>query len=178
MSKENGEKVSSALAEKIIAALILIAVGVLFCFNIAAKAVNVTIGVALCLYGVINVVLAISKKKSLFNAEGVLNGVIIALGIFCIAENLLSFFVSIIPYILVAVGGVLVLDACIAKFARKEVGLPLFLFEIVLGAACLALGLCLIFVESFRSAASLIFGVGLIVLGAYRLVELLSKKTR
>ena len=176
MSKEYSEKVSTTVAEKVIAALVLIAVGVLFCFNVAAKAVNVTIGVALCLYGAINVVLAIAKKKSLFSAEGVLSGVVIALGVFCIVENLLSYFVSVIPYILIAVGAVFVLDACIAEFSRKDVGFPRFLFELVMGAACLVLGLCLLFVASFRSSASLIFGSGLIVFGAYRLVELIAKK--
>jgi len=176
MSKENSGKVSSAMAERIITDLVLIAVGVLFCLKLATAVVSITLGVALCLYGAVNVVLTIVKKESLFNAEGVLFGVAIALGIACIVKKPLGVFVQVIPFIICAVGAIFILDACLAKFSRKDIGLVPFIFELVMGVAFLVLGLCLLFVDSFRSATSVIFGVGLIVFGLYRLIELIVRK--
>ena len=175
MSKDSG-KVSSTVAERIVADLVLIAVGVLFCLKLATTVVSITLGVALCLYGVANVVFTIVRKESLFTAAGVLYGVAIALGIACIVLKPLGVFVQLIPYIFCAVGGVFVLDACFARFARKDIGLIPFLFEIVMGVALLVLGLCLIFVESFRSTTSVLFGIALIVFGVYRLIELIVSK--
>jgi len=170
------QKNSTVLAEKIITDLILIAIGVLFCLKIASGTVGIIIGVALCLYGAINVVLAATRKHSLFSVQGVLSGVIIALGVAFIAEKLLSNFVRITPYLLCGVGLVFVLDAFLARFHRKDANLFWFVLEFVVGAACLVLGLCLLFIESFRGSASVIFGVSLVVFGAYELVLLAAKK--
>ena len=178
MSKENEEKVTSTLAEKVVTDLILIAVGVLFCLNLATTVVSITIGVALCLFGAINIALAIVRKNSLFSPAGIVNAVLVAVGVAFIVLKPLGLFVQIIPYIFCAVGAVFILDACIAKFARKDVGWVMFAVEMVAGVACLALGLCLLFVDALRPKTSVIFGVGLIVFAVYRLVDMIVRKRR
>ena len=176
MAKESTKKVSSVAAEKIITDLILIAVGILFCLNLATKVVNITVGVALCLYGAVNIVIAAADGKSLFSALGVWNAVIVALGIACIVLEPLDFFILLVPYVFCVVGGVFILDACLAMFVRKSVGTAAFVLEFAVGAACLALGLCLLFVDAIAARAGLIFGLGLIAFAAYHLIKTLVKK--
>ena len=170
------QKNSTITAEKIITDLILIAIGVLFCLKIASNTVGIIIGVGLCLYGAINVVLAATRKHSLFSLQGILSGVIIAIGVAFIVENLLASFVRITPYLLCGVGLVFVLDAFLARFHRKDASVFWFVLELVVGVACLALGLCLLFIDSFRGSASVIFGVFLVVFGVYQLVLRAAKK--
>ena len=178
MSKESeGKKqISSATAEKIITNLVLIAVGVLFCMNKVTAFVNYALGIALCLFGAIRIVLAATKGHSLFSAEGVIDGVIIALGITCLVEMPLLVFVQVVPYVLCSVGAVFIAEAFIAKFARKDLKLVYFILELAIGVICLVVGLCLIFIEKFRSIQSMIFGVCLIAFALFRLVQMILKK--
>jgi len=164
---------NTALAEQIITNLVLLAVGVLFCLG---TKVDLIVGIALCLYGAITIILLASKNRSLFSGGGIFGGVMIALGISFIVGSFLQSFVQITPYVLCAVGGVFLLDAFLAKFQRKDVKTAVFVIELVIGAACLALGLCLLFVDGIKGYERIIFGVSLIVFAAYRLVVMILKK--
>ena len=171
--KEASERKDPALAEQIITNLIILAIGVLFCLK---TKVDLTVGIALCLYGVITLVLAATKKRSLFSAEGIFAGVIIALGVAFLADKLLQSFVKITPYILCGVGLVLILDAFLGKFHRKDTKLFWFILELVAGAACLAFGICMIFVDSFKGMESVVFGISLVIFAVYRLVSMILRK--
>ena len=77
MSKDSG-KVSSTVAERIIADFVLVAVGILFCLELVFGVIQIALGVALCICGVGVAVIAIVNKRSLFSGEGLESGALIA----------------------------------------------------------------------------------------------------
>ena len=168
----------SALAEKIIVAMVLMAVGVLFCVNLAANVISIVIGVAMCLYGAVQLILLLVDNKSMLCATGLLAGVVIAIGIVFIAKKLLTVFVSMVPYILLVVGVILVVDSLLGYLARKDIHVVMFALELTVGLGCVALGLCLLLVDGFKSSANIVFGVVLIVSSALQLTSLVPAKKR
>ena len=160
---------------EIVNAVILLALGVLFCFKIAATAIGIMIGVAMTALGLLNLILMARNGKSFASLAGIANSALIAVGIVFIAKHFLSVFLGLIPYILIVVGFVIMIDAFLARFVRKA-GVLLFVIELVVAVACIALGFCLLFVDGFAGAASIVFGVFLILLSIYLLIGAFKKK--
>lgn len=173
-----GEAQKTALAEKVIVALVLMAVGVLFCLQLAGNVISIVIGVAMCLYGAVQLVLLLVNHKSMLCATGLLAGVLMAVGIAFIVKKLLTVFVATVPFILLVVGAILLIDALVGYLARKDLHVVVFALELLVGVACVALGLCLMLVEGFKSWANVVFGVVLIVSAALQLVALMPAKKR
>ena len=170
MSKEI--KFKSKLTEQIVVSVLLLVLGILFCFKIGTNVLSIIIGVALCVYGLVGIILIASNKN------GIVLAVIIALGIVFMAENFLEVFVYITPYIITTIGFLVILDALLFRFMKNERNLFVFIIELVIGGAAAGLGLALILSADFRASAQIIFGVVLIAGAALNIVSIVSNKKK
>lgn len=155
---------------QILYAVVMAGLGVLFCLNIATDVVSIVIGAMLCAFGLVNLILFIAAEVPIASIDGVFNGLLIALGIVFIKDRLISVVVGWVPFILAVVGVIIILDAFLAKFMRKDVLTAGFVTELSVGVLTAALGFCLIFIEGFKTAASIIFGIVLILGAIYSIV--------
>ena len=173
MSKERTKKTIET--NKILTAVLLIVLGILFCLKIAASTISIVIGAAMVVLGAVNLIFMAKSRKTFASPDGVMNGALIAIGVVFIADKFLNVFIGLIPYIMIVVGFVLAIDAFLARFQRKD-KLPIFIIELVIGVASIVVGFCLLFVDGFMQAASIAFGVVLIIAGIAGLVAALRKK--
>ena len=171
-------KFKSKLTEQIVVSVLLLVLGILFCFKIGTNVLSIIIGVALCVYGLVGIILIASSKKSLLTVNGIFLAVIIALGIVFMAENFLEVFVSITPYIITTIGFLVILDALLFRFMKNKRNLFVFIIELVIGGAAAGLGLALILSADFRASAQIIFGVVLIAGAALNIISIVSNKKK
>lgn len=162
----------------LIRAFIVFVVGVLFCFStaIGIQLLSILLGVALIISGVATICVAIAQKKSLLSSSGVLGGALIALGIVAILEDVVGIVVDLIPWVLIAVGSLSIIDAFLLYYSRKDRKVALFVVELILGAALIALGICLLVIAEFSGYAGTVFGAALIVYALYAMIRELTKK--
>jgi hypothetical protein len=114
--------------------------------------------------------------KSLLTLDGILGAVSIAFGIMFVVKQLAFVLLAFVPYLMIAIGVIMIIEAFLSKFARYN-SLALFIIALIVGTAFTALGFCLMFIPSWAKAAALIFGVILIVVSLYALITtLLAKK--
>ena len=158
---------TTSLIEKVLVVFLMLAIGILFCFNVSA-AVSITLGVILCVYGFINLIIIVIGRRPLFSVMGILNSVFIAIGIAFCVHDLASVIVLLIPFILTIVGALLLTDGFVCFFSRKQGGKARFIGFFFFGAAMFSLGLCLLCVEDFRIGYSqLVFGLMLCIASSF-----------
>ncbi|MBQ4444133.1 MAG: hypothetical protein II896_05740 [Clostridia bacterium] len=157
------KEAATSLIEKMLVAVFLMAMGVLFCVRISG-AISITCGVILCIYGVVNLILIGIGHRPLFSIMGVIDGAIIAIGIAFCVHDLSMILVQLLPYIFTILGALMLIDGFIGYFGRKQGGkLRVVLFSIA-GAVMFSLGISFFAVEEFRLGyEQLIFGVILCV---------------
>ena len=155
---------------KFISSVITVVVGVTFCFSINAglTALSVIMGVVLIILGAFGIVVDIFDKDHELISSGIGRAVLIAYGVLCIEMNLQSYVYYFIAYALIVIGGLYMLDAFLAYFARKE-PFSMLLIGAAIGAASLAVGICLRTVGGFAEFCSVVLGIVLIVYGAFNL---------
>ena len=156
--------------------------GILFCVNISA-AVSITIGVILCVYGVINLIIIGISRRPLISMMGVLNAAVIAVGIAFCTHDLATIVVLIIPFVLTIVGALMFIDGFICYFALKQGGIARIVVFTIFGSAAWSLGLSILTVEDFRLGYSqLVFGILLciasVVLLAFAIVGRIRDKNK
>ncbi len=144
--------------------VVLLAIGILLCCSVSlTKIVNVVLGVALLLGGLVNLLACFMEHKSVIRTEGVFASALIAMGILCFIQNLFPVDALIRMFIIV-VGAIALLDGLLGLLPavnRKKVPT---LVEALVGAVLLTLGLCLWFISDFAHYASLVLGIGFILL--------------
>ena len=162
----------------LIRSFIVLVVGILFCFStaIGIQLLSILLGVALIISGLSTICVAIAKKKNLLSSSGVLGGAFIALGIVAILDDVVGFVVYVIPWVLIAVGSLSIIDAFLLYYSRKDRKVALFVVELILGAALIALGICLLVISEFSAYAGTVFGVALIVYAVYSMIRELKRK--
>ena len=149
--------------EKVLVSVLMLAMGVLFCVNITA-AVSITIGVILCVYGVVNIAIIGVSRRPLFSFMGVLSATTIAIGIAFCTHDLATVVVLLIPFILTTAGALMLIDAFLTFFKLKQGGIKRLLLFFICGSAMFSLGLCILCIHEFRIGyAELIFGIMLCV---------------
>lgn len=161
--------------KNIVIASVLLVLGILFCFSssMGNKALSWIIGTALIISGILSVISSYTIKKSVFTSDGIIGAAIAAFGIL-FAGNTLSWVIfDYIPFLLMCVGLVIVVDAFIKKFKNNENSK--FVFELILGVLTLSLGACLKFVNGFADFASLMLGIVLIVYAVYSIIAIFLK---
>lgn len=155
----------------LIQAVVLLVIGILLCCSVSlSQIVNIVLGVAFLLGGLINLIVCFLEHKSVIRTEGVFASALIALGILCFLGNFLQVDRLIMMFIIV-VGAIALLDGLLGLLPavhRKRVPT---LVESGVGAALLALGLCLWFIPSFARFASLVLGIAFILLAVLLLVS-------
>ena len=159
----NGKQVDLMM---LVRACVLLVVGILFCISpvMGTKALSLILGIALIVLGVVFVTLAIVKEKSLIVPWALIGFLAISLGIYGIIVNAIGRIAGFVPYVLIPFGVLLVADAFMGRFWRKEKSTFLFIVKLVLGIAGLALGICLLTIESFKTYASVVLGAAIIAL--------------
>lgn len=174
--KEVKKKFENKQIRTIVLSCIVLVLGILFCFSLAMGelALSYIIGTALIIIGVLCVVSAYSNKKEFLNTDGVVGAAIIAFGILFAGNNLTYIIIHFIPFFLIAIGVIIVLDAFFKQF--KDNKTSQFVIELIIGAASIALGFCLKFIPSFNQFCSIMLGVVLIVYSLYTLFITLAKK--
>ena len=159
-------------------AIISLVMGVMFCLSLisSTKTLSIIFGIVFIISGTVMIISTMIKKLSLLAPSGLFGCAFIAFGVFAIFDDLVNVVLSLIPWILIALGVVAILDSFLLMFVRKEKNKTgLFIAELLVGIALLVAGICLKFITNFTKFAGLIFGVSLIVYSIYTFV-LLSKE--
>ena len=153
----------TSFIEKILVSVLMMAMGILFCVIVSA-AVSITIGVILCIYGIVNIAIIGVSRRPLFSVMGVVNGLIIATGIAFCTHDLATLVVLMMPFVLNILGAIMIIDAFITFFSLKHGGIIRFIVFLIVGSAMFSLGTCFLCLEHFRLGyCQLVFGVMLCV---------------
>lgn len=155
----------------IIKAVVILAVGILFCLSTAmgTKVLSILFGAGLILCGAVAILLTFLDKKSLLTLNGILGSASLALGILAIIDNIAGILLAVIPWILIALGALVIVDTLLLIFWRKEKRKLIIIVQCILGIALLTLGICLLTIDSFKRFAGIVLGVALIVYAIYSL---------
>lgn len=172
---------------KFIEGAILLTLGILFIIlgagggQGASDAISIVIGVVLLIVGILSLVLvafAGIKNKASFAAVGVSSAVLIGVGISLFvnkwAAGLVGLLLYVIPYVLICVGAVIILDGILVlvrTIKAKGAALPAVL-TIVSGAVALTIGCLCVGDKPVISGDTqlIIFGIIVVVLAAISLL--------
>lgn len=157
-SVHNRETMTS-FVEKILVSALAMTVGILFSLNVTAG-VSITLGVILCIYGVVNIAVIGVCKRPLFSVMGIIDVVIVAIGIAFCVHDLSTLIVLLIPFIMELLGGLMFIDAFVSFLIFKHGTITRLISFSVIGAALCSFGLSFLIVESFRlNYSQLIVGI-------------------
>lgn len=163
------KKLNTEELKTLVIAVLLMVIGILFCCSLAMgiNGLSVIIGIILMVLGILFIVNSIIGKKGIFTMQGVMGVVITALGIMFIANKLASLIFVYIPWFLLVLGAVTILDAFLGKYSRNESDNINFIIKLVVGIVALVLGLCLKLIDGFAEYASIILGILMIIYSIY-----------
>lgn len=173
-------KLNNKGLKSVIFALILLAVGILFCFSksIGDEGLSTIFGSVLIVIGVIFIITSIVDNRKLITVEGIGGGAIIAFGILIIASKLTATLIKgYLPYLLICISSVTLLDAIIAMALKVRKNQLRLVLEVFVGIALLALGICLMVIKNFDQHTYLILGIVLIMYSMFILISTIMKKS-
>lgn len=163
---------------KVIEACALLVLGVLFCVSLAwaGNVLSIILGASCIAIGAIIVVVAAIKDKSVVSPIALGGLLALTLGIFFIVANIVMQFInSFVPYVLIVFGSALFIDAFLGYFIRKEKLMVPFIFKIVIGAGLITVGALLLTIADFAQYISIVIGVALILVAIINLAIEFSK---
>jgi len=165
------KKLNSDELKSIVIAVLLMVVGILFCcsLSIGIDGLSVIIGLILMVVGVLLLANSFVGSKGLFSIEGIIGVILLSLGILFIASKLAGIIFAYIPWFLIVLGCVIIAQALIDKFLKKQNNLIRFIITIIIGGLSIVLGLCLQLIDGFMEYASIILGILLIIYAGYLL---------
>jgi len=157
-------------------AVIMLAVGVLFCcsLSMAIRTISWILGTILIVIGVLDIIESLVKKQSIATPEGIIGGAFIAFGILFAGNELVWLVFNFTYWLLIVVGLILLIDSFIKKFKHHDNAK--FISELILGVITLALGICLKFIDGFTEYTCLIAGLLLILYAIMMLIQVFMKK--
>jgi hypothetical protein len=162
----------------IVVSSITLILGVLFCCSMSfGNGLSWLIGGTLCFAGILYIINSIVYAKSLLTIYGLLGVGAISFGVMFIIKQLAQILVDYVPYLMIAIGIVVLIDAFLAKFVRYS-STVVFVIMLVAGALITTLGFCLMFISALSKIAAIVFGCILIVASLYTLISLALKKNR
>lgn len=161
--------------KSIIISAILLVVGILLCFSttMGIDALSIIIGALFIISGIFSVINSALKKKSVMNYTCILSAILVAFGIFFIEYKLATIIFFYVPWLLIVLGVIIILDAVLNKISQNNT--TVFITELIIGIGVLALGLCLKFIPGFIDLSSVMLGIVMIVYGVYLLIMTFSK---
>ena len=149
----------TTFVEKILVSVLAMAMGVLFCCGVSA-AVSITLGVILSVYGVVNIAIIGVSKRPLFSVMGVVDAIIVAIGIAFCTHDLSTMIVLLIPFVIEVLGALMFIDAFVYFIFFRHGGVGRMIAFAVVGAAFCGLGLSFLIIEDFRLGyAQLVTGI-------------------
>ena len=162
----------------IVVSCIALVIGILLCCSVSlGELLSWFIGIAISLCGVMYIVNSILQKKSVLNADSVLGAILVAFGIMFIVQSLADILIGFLPYLMIAIGFVVLADAFLAKFARNcSVGV--FIVMLIIGTAVTTLGFCFMFIGGWANALSIALGCLLIIISVYSLITTFVEKSK
>ncbi len=163
----------------IIFAALVIVVGIGFCISKAAGVDIVTwiTGLVIIAYGVINIIGAVSDKKSLAVRQAIIGVALLVFGIFYIKYELVEYIVAFAPWLVAGVGVALIIDCVLAKTIRKVKDNKPVIIQLIIGVVSLVVALLILLVPEIWKLSYIILGVILIAFGVYSIVKIaLNKK--
>ena len=155
----HGKEIVTSYIERILVAILALAMGILFCVNVSA-AVSITLGVILCVYGTINIIIIGVSRRPLFSVMGALNAAIIAVGCAFCTHDLATVVALTVPFLLTFIGALVFIDSFVSRFLFHHGGVVRVVVLAIFGSAMFSLGLSLLAVEDFRLGyTNLVFGI-------------------
>ena len=177
---------------KWISALVILVVGILCIVAAAAsgeasasayEGISITLGIALLVVASLVIVLAcvatiITKGETKFGEAAIGSSITLALGIFFIANKgrggeLIWLFLNFVPYVLIVVGSIIVLDAIlniIFAIIKKQLKVAIIaaVISLIVGVVAIVLGCLMIGNDPLisKDAQLIIFGIILIIYAA------------
>ena len=139
----NGRDLMTKKKKKIIVSVFILAIGILFCFSKNAAA-SITLGEILCVYGVINIVIIGISRRPLISAMGLINAVIIAIGIAFSTLDLVTIIINLSPFVYTIVGALMFIDAFYSYFLLKNKDVARIVVFSIGGASLYSLGMTLL----------------------------------
>ena len=127
--------------------------------------------------GILYIINSIVYAKSMLTMYGLLGAGAISFGVMFIIKQLAQILVDYVPYLMIAIGVVVLIDAFLSKFVRYGSTLA-FVIMLVAGALITTLGFCLMFIGALSKIAAIVFGCILIVASLYTLISLALKKNK
>lgn len=174
----HGKEAMTSFIEKILVSILAMVVGILFCCGIS-KAVSITLGVILCVYGIVNIAVIGVCKRPLFSVMGIVDGIIVAIGIAICTHDLSTIIVLLIPFVMEMLGALAFVDAFVSFFLFKHGDVKRLTAFALGGAVLCSLGLAFLIKEEFRIGYSeLIIGIMLCVASVALFTTTLFKKRK
>ena len=162
----HAKEAATYFIEKILVSVLATVTGVLFCCGIS-EAVSITLGVILCVYGIVNIAVIGVSRRPLFGTMGVLDAIIIAVGVAFCVHDLSTIIVLLIPFVMEMLGALMFVDAFVYFFFFRHGGVGRMVAFAVSGALLCSLGLSFLIVEDLRNGyAQLVTGVLLCIASA------------
>lgn len=139
------------------------------------KTICIVWGIVLFLIAVLIIVFDILAFTDKADFGGLLvSGLFIGLGVFVLAKQdiIREVIATLLPYLLISIGGVLLLKTII--LAVKRVNFKAWILPFVLGVIFVAIGIVFIFVDDMLNVIYIGIGVLFIVLGAVEMIGFVS----
>lgn len=171
------KKFSNDNLRTLIVSIVLLVIGILFCCSLSmgTKALSIVIGISLIVLGATMLATSYLATKGLIAGVAIGGGSVLAIGIMFIVDNLAGLIIGYVPFFLIVVGSIIIVDAILAVALRKE-GIVVFVVEFLIGAIALVLGCCLRYVDGFAEYTALIVGIIIILYSVYSIVKIFIKK--
>lgn len=164
----------------IIWAVVLLIIGVLFCFSLSygVKGLSYIIGISIMLCGLVCALSSISNKKSTLSVSCLIASFLISFGYIFIRRMLASIIIDVIPWILLCVGALIVIDAFLLRFLRNDDSMLKFIMELLFGAVVLTFGLVVKYANGWSTYSALVLGIAFIVYAIYLMINEISVKKK
>lgn len=160
----------------IVVSCIALVIGILLCCSISlGDLLSWFIGIAVALCGAMYVVNSILQSKTVLNADAILGAVLIAFGVMFIKDSLANIIVGFLPYLMIAIGIVVLTDAFLAKFLRN-CALAVFIVMLIVGTIITTLGFLFMFL--WENIFSIALGCVLILVSVYSLIKTFVAKNK
>ena len=156
----------------IVVSCITLVLGVLFCCSMSfGNGLNYLIGGTLCFAGILFIVNSIIEAKALLTVNGFIGFASLSFGIMFVIKHLAQTLLDYVPYLMIAIGVLLFVDAFLSQFVRYN-STAQFVIMLVSGSVLTILGLCLMFIPALQKIAAVVFGCILIIASLYTLIWL------
>lgn len=156
----------------IVVSSITLVLGVLFCCSLNfGDGLSWLIGGSLCFAGALYLINSMVKYRSWFTGEAIVGIGAVSFGILFMVDKLAHILLNYVPYLMIAIGIAIIVEAFLTKFARYNSTVE-FVITLVVGIVITALGFCLMFITEWQKVAAVVFGCILIATSLYTLITL------